>query len=356
MTSGRTTSESGGVWKPPQYDKDKFSNWKLWMQVYMNAVDDEIFEIVQNGPYIPFKRITKENEPDIIDINPKEKWSESEKRKVNLDKRAKSILYSSLDDNVFESVVNCYNAKAMSKFSSHASWRTEEVKENKQSILVQKYEMFLHISGEDVSATYERLNILANQLKTFGKTYSNKDLCMKLMRARPGKWDAKTTAIRESKNLSTMTIQMLYWDLLTYELELTQKIVSFGCPEIGHPTKIPYKMPQKISEAYPQCIAHTDSKSDETRSQPPHHPRNLSARRSDHWDTWSRRYPEDSLKAFLESSEDLHTVGGPNKPGVRSYLVTTFTWSPKPWLQKENSSGVPRREIREIFPVGLSWL
>lgn len=43
------------------------------------------------------------------------------------------------------------------------------------------------------------------------------------MRGLPEKWDAKTTAIKESKVLNSMPLQKLYCNLFTYELELTQK-------------------------------------------------------------------------------------------------------------------------------------
>ena len=52
------------------------------------------------------------------------------------------------------------------------------------------------------------------------KVYPKKDLNIKFMRALPSKWDAKTIAIRESKNLHEMTVQKFYGNLLTYEPEL----------------------------------------------------------------------------------------------------------------------------------------
>lgn len=35
--------------------------------------------------------------------------------------------------------------------------------------MLQKYEMLTHEYGEDITTTYERLNVMINQLKTFGK-------------------------------------------------------------------------------------------------------------------------------------------------------------------------------------------
>lgn len=57
--------------------------------------------------------------------------------------------------------------------------------------------MFTHNTGEDITATYERFNILLNSLRAFGKVYPKKDGNIKFMRTFPSKWDAKTTVIRE---------------------------------------------------------------------------------------------------------------------------------------------------------------
>ena len=83
--------------------------------------------------------------------------------------------------------------------------------------------MFSHIPGENITSTYERFNILLNSLILYGKVHPNKKLIIKFMRSLPNKWDVKTTAIRESNNLHNMTLQQLYGNLLTYELELSQR-------------------------------------------------------------------------------------------------------------------------------------
>ena len=54
-------------------------------------------------------------------------------------------------------------------------------------MLTQQYKMFSHFLGEDITATYERFNILLNSLREFKKVYPNKDPNIKFMRALPGK-------------------------------------------------------------------------------------------------------------------------------------------------------------------------
>lgn len=133
-----------------------------------------------------------------------------------------------LEDELFENVVNCTIIKEVWKALLIMHEGTTEVRENKQSLLTPQYEIFAHVSREHIIATYGIFKILVNSLRSFGKVCPNKDVNFKFMRALPNKWDAKTTAIRKSKNFHEMTIQKLCGNLLTYELELNQRTKSIS--------------------------------------------------------------------------------------------------------------------------------
>ena len=173
----------------------------------MDAIDEELFETILNGPYVPTKLAPTPEDPDRTAIKLRTEWTDNEKKAVQLDKKAKNILFMSLEDELFENVVNCRTAKEIWEALLVMHEGTEEVRENKQSLLTQQYEMFSHIPGENITSTYERFNILLNSLRAYGKIHPNKELIIKFMRSLPNKWDAKTTAIRESRNLHDMTLQ-----------------------------------------------------------------------------------------------------------------------------------------------------
>lgn len=69
---------------------------------------------------------------------------------------AKYIIYSSLDDNLFERVVNYKSAKEVWDALVILHEGTEEVRKNKESLLVKKYEIFPHEHGKDIIATNMR--------------------------------------------------------------------------------------------------------------------------------------------------------------------------------------------------------
>lgn len=51
--------------------------------------------------------------------------------------------------------------------------------------------MLASVVSEDVTIMFERSNILKNSLISYDKTYSNKDVVIKFMRALLSKWNVK---------------------------------------------------------------------------------------------------------------------------------------------------------------------
>ncbi|MDQ9782778.1 hypothetical protein RF094_08720, partial [Serratia marcescens] len=60
-----------------------------------------------------------------------------------------------------------------------------------------------------------------NELSSLGKTFDNRELAIKVMRALPREWDIKTMAMRESKDLKKLELHELFEDLKAYEFEMT---------------------------------------------------------------------------------------------------------------------------------------
>ena len=49
----------------------------------------------------------------------------------------------------------------------------------------------------------------------------------KILRSLPSTWDAKSTAIQEAKDLATLPLEQLIGSLMTYEMNLQQKLAEF---------------------------------------------------------------------------------------------------------------------------------
>ena len=65
-----------------------------------------------------------------------------------------------------------------------------------------------------------RLTDITNTLKYLGKTYSQFDLVRKVLRCLTPEWENKTTTIEEVNDLTTLPLEELVSNLMTYEVQL----------------------------------------------------------------------------------------------------------------------------------------
>ncbi|KAG5611414.1 hypothetical protein H5410_022695 [Solanum commersonii] len=67
---------------------------------------------------------------------------------------------------------------------------------------------------------------IVNELVSLGKIYTTEELVDKVLRTLPKSWEIKVTAIREAKDLTTMSLDELVGNLKTYELNVDETKMS----------------------------------------------------------------------------------------------------------------------------------
>lgn len=67
---------------------------------------------------------------------------------------------------------------------------------------------------------HERFIKIINSLVCLGKEYTNKEMCLKVLRSLPRSWLPKVTALMEAQNFDTYTLDSLMGSLATYEINL----------------------------------------------------------------------------------------------------------------------------------------
>nr|GEV76243.1 copia protein [Tanacetum cinerariifolium] len=93
-----------------------------------------------------------------------------------------------------------------------------QVKDNKIDILVQQYEQFVIFEDESIDSVFARFDTIIASLKAFDEGYSSKNYVEKFLRALHPKWRAKVTAIEESKDLTSLSLDKLIGNLKVYEM------------------------------------------------------------------------------------------------------------------------------------------
>ena len=77
--------------------------------------------------------------------------------------------------------------------------------------------------NEHLSEVFERFNRLINDLKLHDKYYEIEEINMKFLLTFPDHLEHRISAIREGRNMGTISLETLYGILKTYELDLFQK-------------------------------------------------------------------------------------------------------------------------------------
>ena len=80
--------------------------------------------------------------------------------------------------------------------------------------------MFRMKANEIISEMFIRFSDIINDLKSFGKVYTNVKLVIKVLRCLPKNWGLKVTAIEEAKDFTKTGLDEFVEFLMTYEITL----------------------------------------------------------------------------------------------------------------------------------------
>ncbi|GJR96305.1 zf-CCHC domain-containing protein [Tanacetum coccineum] len=112
----------------------------------------------------------------------------------------------------------CNTAKEIWKTLLITHQGNSQVKDNKIDLLVQQYEQFVISEDESIDSAFARFNTIITSLKALDEGYSSKNYVRKFLRALHPKWRAKVTAIEESKDLTSLSLDELIRNLKVHEM------------------------------------------------------------------------------------------------------------------------------------------
>ncbi|KAJ9553800.1 hypothetical protein OSB04_017845 [Centaurea solstitialis] len=209
--------DTGSAGKPPRFNKDNFSLWKTRMELFLSGSDPQIPYFLENGPHVPTQTVhpipAAAGQPAVPErqlVKPVTDWNDEDRRLVNIDTKARSLIAMSLPDDVFHSVCHLRSAKEIWDTLCVQYEGTAVLMESRKIFLVRQYESFIHQKDETLSQLHQRFNCLLIDLKTIGTTYSNSEVVTKFMEALPEHWEIYTSCLTMSKDIKTLTLSELY--------------------------------------------------------------------------------------------------------------------------------------------------
>ena len=140
----------------------------------------DLWQLVVNGHHIPIKIVNNaEIEKEI------EEYNEIDKKLIKMNANAMNILYCGLDPNEYNRISSCESAKEIWDKLEVAHECTNQVKKSKNNLLVQSYEMFKMSLSVSISEMFTHFTTIINNMKIFGKTYTNEEMIEKVLRSLP---------------------------------------------------------------------------------------------------------------------------------------------------------------------------
>ncbi|KAL4303104.1 hypothetical protein GQ457_10G004940 [Hibiscus cannabinus] len=212
-TSGNNLYESRSVTKPPYFNGDNYPYWKNRMRLFIKSNDYQVWDVVEDGPFVPMKREGDRMIPKI-----KVEMTNEDRRRMQINDKAMHMMFCALRLDEYAKISSCTSAKEIWENLETTYEGTNDVKETKIQLLNLSYENFKLEPDEDITKMFDRFSVIFNGLKGLGEVISEEKLVRKLIYSLPESWDSKRTSIIEAKDLKTLKLDALMGSLLTHEI------------------------------------------------------------------------------------------------------------------------------------------
>ncbi|GJV21532.1 zf-CCHC domain-containing protein [Tanacetum coccineum] len=206
--------EGQSMQRPLLFESDGFIYWKNRFETYVKSKDLDLWHVIIDGDFPPIQ-INPETKKD--KIVPFHKQNDDLKKKLAKNNKAKMVIYNALSRKEYERIFMCQTAKEIWDTLLITHQGNNQVKANKIDLLVQQCKQFMIPEEESIDNAFAKFNTIVTSLKALDEGFSSKNCVRKFLRALHPKWRAKVTAIEESKNLTTLSLDELIENLKVHE-------------------------------------------------------------------------------------------------------------------------------------------
>ena len=180
MATPLNLKEGQSSTRPPQFNGDFYSWWKVRMHDFLMAEDSELWDIVLDGPFVPMIE-EKDGEKTRLVPKPRQKYDEADKKKIEKCCKAKTLLVCGTGPDEFNCVSAYKSAKEILDCLKTAHERTEQIKELKIDLLTSLYENFKIREGETILEMFTKFSSITNELRSLGEPTSMRKKVRKVL-------------------------------------------------------------------------------------------------------------------------------------------------------------------------------
>nr|XP_009792371.1 PREDICTED: uncharacterized protein LOC104239442 [Nicotiana sylvestris] len=197
--------------RPPYFNGQHFSNWKVCMEIYAKAYDVKVWRVIKKGNYPLPAAAQPLADPKDIDS-----YTNEQMAVVQVNNKARNLLYNAISGEEYEKISSYDTTKEMWDKFEVTYEGTSKVKETHINMLVHDYELFQLKEGESIEEMFARFSKIFSDLKAFGKPYSCGDQVRKILKSLPTTWQTKVVTL-ESQDLNKLSYDELQGELIAFE-------------------------------------------------------------------------------------------------------------------------------------------
>ncbi|GJW17865.1 zf-CCHC domain-containing protein [Tanacetum coccineum] len=194
----------------------------VWTSPISSLSDLDLWHVITYGDFPPIQNNPETKKDEIV---PFDKQSYDLKKKLAKNNEAKMVIYNVLPRKEYKRIFMCKTVKEIWDTLLITHQGNSQVKNNKIDLLVQQYEQFMIPKEELIDNAFARFNTIITSIKALDEGFSSKNYVRKFLRALHPKWRAKGTAIEESKNLTSLSLDELIGNLKVYEVIIKKDYV-----------------------------------------------------------------------------------------------------------------------------------
>nr|XP_043629939.1 uncharacterized protein LOC122601244 [Erigeron canadensis] len=220
------------------FDKDDFSGWKGRMSLFLESIDNNMSDILQDGSYVPtqtlvVEAVVREGQPTIPAtvksiVKDKADWSDEDRRLANLDVKTRNFIVQAVLKDIYHSIKMCSTAKKMWVTLTVMFEGCSTSMESTITTLTRKYVRFFYLRNESLTDTHTRFNALVNDLAAVGIIKKNSVLKSKFLDSLPPKWNNYISSVKLSSIYDDLDLPGLFGLLHSQECSEAEKLIAMG--------------------------------------------------------------------------------------------------------------------------------
>ena len=191
---------------PLFFNGSNYAFWKVRMRAFLCIIDESVWDSVENG----WTRLKAT----------KSTWDKVVLAAANANSKALNAIFCGVSPDEFHRISHVSIANEAWQILETTYEGTKKVKDTKLQMLTTRFEELKMSEDESFNSFYGKLSEVVFEKLNLGEKTKDSKIVRKILRSLPESFQARVTAIEESKDHEEIKVHELVDSLQTYELSL----------------------------------------------------------------------------------------------------------------------------------------